>query len=134
MGGVWKITKSAIVIARENKLCTLYMTSNIRDVIALANIEADTNLWHCKLGHMSEKGMQVMLKKGKLAGLKLVDVGLCEDCIFRKQKKVNFSKIGRTPKVGKLELVHIDVWGPPVTSLGGPHYYVTFVDDSTRIV
>jgi hypothetical protein len=29
--------------------------------------------------------------------------------------------------------VHIDVWGPtPVSSLGGSHYYVTFIDDATR--
>ena len=33
----------------------------------------------------------------------------------------------------KLELVHTDVWGPAhVSSLGGSHYYVTFIDDATR--
>ena len=35
----------------------------------------------------------------------------------------------------KLELVHTDVWGPTqVSSLGGSHYYVTFIDDATRKV
>jgi hypothetical protein len=29
--------------------------------------------------------------------------------------------------------VHIDVWGlAQVSSLGGSHYYVTFIDDATR--
>jgi hypothetical protein len=29
--------------------------------------------------------------------------------------------------------VHTDVWGPAqVPSLGGPHYYVNFIDDATR--
>ena len=29
--------------------------------------------------------------------------------------------------------VHSDLWGPaPVATKGGRHYYVTFVDDSTR--
>jgi hypothetical protein len=29
--------------------------------------------------------------------------------------------------------VHIDVWGPyHVSSLGGSHYYVTFIDDAMR--
>jgi hypothetical protein len=28
--------------------------------------------------------------------------------------------------------VHTDVWGPDqVSSLGGSHYYVTFIDDAT---
>jgi hypothetical protein len=29
--------------------------------------------------------------------------------------------------------MHTDVWGPAqVSSLGGSHYYVTFIDDATR--
>ncbi|KAE8692217.1 Receptor-like serine/threonine-protein kinase SD1-8 [Hibiscus syriacus] len=79
------------------------------------------------------RGMKKLLSKGKLSDLKNVDVGLCEDCIFGKQKKVSFAKIGKTPKAEKLELVHTDVWGPsPVSSLAGSLYYVTFIDDSTR--
>ncbi|RVX02908.1 Retrovirus-related Pol polyprotein from transposon TNT 1-94 [Vitis vinifera] len=55
----------------------------------------DTSLWHRRLGHMSEKGMKMLLSKGKLPELK-------------------------TPKAEKLELVHTDLWGPsPVASLGG---------------
>ena len=84
IGGSWKITKDAIVMVRGNKMGTLYMTSNIKDMVALANAEVDTNLWHCRLGHMSDKGMKVMLKKGKQAGLKSIDVGLYEDCILGK--------------------------------------------------
>ena len=81
---------------------------------------------------MSEKGMKTLLSKGKLPDLKNIDVGLCEDCIFGKQKKVSFTKIGKTPKAERLELVHTDVWGPsPVSSLAGS-LYVTFIDDSTR--
>ena len=31
--------------------------------------------------------------------------------------------------------MHIDVWGPAqVSSLGGSHHYVTFIDDATRKV
>ena len=76
--------------------------------------------------------MKVPLSKGKLSGLKLVDIDLCEDCIFGKQKRVSFSKDGRELKTEKLEFVHTDVWGPsPVPLLGRSLYYVTFIDDST---
>ncbi|KAE8675966.1 hypothetical protein F3Y22_tig00111640pilonHSYRG00200 [Hibiscus syriacus] len=116
-GCEWKITKGALVIAR------------------VADVDGKSNLWHQRLGHMSEKGMKTLLSNGEFPDLKNVDIGLCEDCIFGKQKKVSFAKIGKTPKAEKLELVHTDVWGPsPVPSLAGSLYYVTFIDDSTRKV
>uniref|UniRef100_A0A7N2MUY1 Retrovirus-related Pol polyprotein from transposon TNT 1-94 n=1 Tax=Quercus lobata TaxID=97700 RepID=A0A7N2MUY1_QUELO len=91
VGGTWKVTKGARVLARGKKTGTLYMTSSPRDTIAVANA--------------------------------------------RKQKNVSFLKTGRTPKAGKLELVHTDLWGPsPVASLGGSRYYITFIDDSSRKV
>ena len=132
-GHEWKITKGALVVARCKKTGTLYVTSNLENIIAVADADGKSNLWHQRLGHMSEKGMKTLLSKGKLPDLKNVDVGLCEDCIFGKQKKVSFTKIGKTPKAERLELVHTDVWGPsPVSSLAGSLYYVTFIDDSTR--
>ncbi|KAL5823751.1 hypothetical protein ACOSQ4_021651 [Xanthoceras sorbifolium] len=134
-GCEWKITKGALVVARGKKCGTLYVTSNLENIVAVADADGKSNLWHQRLGHMSEKGMKTLLSKGKLLDLKAVDVGLCEDCIFGKQKKVSFAKIGKIPKAEKLELVHTDVWGPsPVSSLSGSLYYVTFIDDSTRKV
>ena len=44
-------------------------------------------------------------------------------------------KNGKENKSERLELVHTYVWGPAlVSSLGGSHYYITFIDDSTRKV
>ena len=37
--------------------------------------------------------MKIMAAKGKLGDLKSIDIGLCEDCIMGKQKKVTFSKL-----------------------------------------
>jgi transposase InsO family protein len=43
------------------------------------------------------------------------------------------TSVEKEKKSERLELVHIDVWGPiHVSSLGGSHYYVTFIDDATR--
>ncbi|KAE8686024.1 cytochrome P450 71A9-like [Hibiscus syriacus] len=97
-GCEWKITKGALVIARGKKIGTVYVTSNLENIIAVANVDGKSNLWHQRLSHMSEKGMKIFLSKGKLPDLKNVDVGLCEDCIFGKQKKVSFAKIGKAPK------------------------------------
>ena len=131
VGGTWKVTKGARVLARGKKTSTLYMTSCPRDTIAVA----DTSLWHHRLGHMSEKGMKMLLSKGKLSELKFIDFDMCESYILGKQKNVSFLKTGRTPKAEKLELVHIDLWGPsPIASLGGSRYYITFIDDSSKKV
>ena len=47
--------------------------------------------------------------------------------------RVIFLRVKKEKKSERLELVHIDVWRPTqVSSLGGSHYYVTFIDDATR--
>ena len=42
--GTWKITKGARVLAREKKTGTLYITSSLRDTIAVADASTDTSL------------------------------------------------------------------------------------------
>ncbi|KZV54328.1 hypothetical protein F511_03583 [Dorcoceras hygrometricum] len=115
--GSWKVSKGAMIVARGKKTGTLYMTSSCRDTLAAVDAGANSSLWHCRLGHMSEKGMKILMSNGKLPDLKSIEHKLCESCIFGKQRKVSFSKGGREPKAAKLELVHTDVWGPsPVPS------------------
>ena len=46
VGGTWKVTKGARVLARGKKTSTMYMTSNPRDTIAVADASTDTSLWH----------------------------------------------------------------------------------------
>ena len=122
-------------MAHRNKIGTLYMTSSPRNTIAVADASTNTSLWHRRLGHMSKKGMKMLLSKGKSPELKSIDFDLCESCILGKQKNVSFLKTGRTPKAEKLELVHTDLWGLSlVASLGGSKYYITFIDDSSRKV
>ncbi|RVW52843.1 Retrovirus-related Pol polyprotein from transposon TNT 1-94 [Vitis vinifera] len=112
VGDTWKVIKGARVLARGKKTGTLYVTSCPRDTIAVADASTDTSLWHRRLGHMSEKGMKMLLLKGKLPELKFIDFDMCESCILGKQKK-----------------------GPsPVAYLGGSRYYITFIDDSSRKV
>ena len=132
--GAWKVTKGNLIVARGKKRGSLYMIAD-EDMVAVTEAVNNSTMWHQRLGHMSEKGMKLMEAKGKLSSLKHVDVGACEHCILGKQKKVSFSKAGKTLKAEKLELVHTDVWGPaPVKSVGNSRYYVTFIDDSTRKV
>ena len=129
----WKVTKGALVIAKGEKVGTLYLCNGISNSVnALTSKGADATLWHHRLGHMSEKGMKILHSRNLLPGLKNVDLDFCENCIG-KQKRVKFLKVGKEKKNEKLELVHTNVWGlDQVSSLRGSHYYVTFIDDETR--
>ncbi|WVY97343.1 hypothetical protein V8G54_029494 [Vigna mungo] len=122
-GDNWKISKGAMTIARGRKSGTLYKTEGACHLIAVAMNE-NPNLWHRRLGHMSEKGMRIMHSKGKLPSLRSIEFDMCEDCILGKQKRKE-----------RLELFHSDVWGPTtVSSIGGKRYFVTFIDDHSRKV
>ncbi|KAJ0942050.1 putative RNA-directed DNA polymerase [Helianthus annuus] len=132
--GQWKVVKGSMVIARGKKRGTLYMVEVPTDgVNAVSDGSSLSKLWHQRLGHMSEKGMKILVTKGKLPELKQVESEFCEPCILGKKTKVTFVKTWRAPKAQKLELIHSDVYGPTsVASHGGSRYYVTFIDDSTR--
>ena len=90
-------------------------------------------LWHHRLGHMSEKGMQILHSRKLLPYLKQVSLEFCENYVYGKQKRVRFLKVGKQKQSENLELVCKDVWIPTqVQSLGVSHYYVTFIDHATR--
>ena len=84
VGNTWKVTKGAKVLARGKKTGTMYMNSSPRDTITVADASTDTSLWHRKLSHMSEKGMKMLLLKGKLPKLKFIDFDMCESYILGK--------------------------------------------------
>jgi hypothetical protein len=131
---VWKVTKGSLIIAKGEKVGTLYLcTGNATYSISLAYTSVDTTLWHHRLGHMSEKGMQILHKRNLFPDLKQVYLDFCENYIYGKHKRVRFLRVGKEKKSEKLELVHIYVWGLDwVSFLGVSHYYVTFIDDATR--
>jgi hypothetical protein len=112
----------------------LYLcTSNTDSSIILNSTGVDTTLWHHRLGHMSEKGMQILHKIIFFPDPKQIDLDFYEHCVYGKQKRVKFLRVGKEKKSERLDLVHKYVWGPAhVSSLGVSHYYVTFIDDATR--
>jgi hypothetical protein len=131
---MWKVTKGSLVIAKGEKVGTLYLcTGNTESSISLASTGVDTILWNHRLGNMSEKEMQILHKVNLLPDLIQIDLDFCEHCVYEKHKRVRFLKVRKENKSERLELVHTDVWGPThVSSVGGSHYYVTFIDDATR--
>jgi len=81
----WKVTKGALVIAKGEKVGTLYLCNGISNSVnALTSKGEDAALWHHRLGHMSEKWMKILHSRNLLPGLKNVDLDFCENCIYGK--------------------------------------------------
>ena len=114
--------KGNLVFARGKKQRSLYMIAD-KDMISVAEVGNNSSLWHQRLGHMSEKGMKLIVSKGKIPNLKHIDVGPWNIVSLESRKKVSFSKISKLSKVERLQLIHTNVWGPsPVKFLGGSQY------------
>ena len=95
----WKVTKGALVIAKGEKVGTLYLYNGISNSVnVLTSKGADAALWHHRLGHMSEKGMKILHSRNLFPGLKNVDLDFCENCIYGKQKSVRFLRVGKEKK------------------------------------
>lgn len=133
----WKLTKSSLVVARENKYSNLYMmhASIPNGVVNVAENESSIELWHRRLSHVSEKGLNCLARKKLLPGTTSGMLKRCVHCLPGKQNRVSFHKHPPLKKADVLELVHSDVCGPlKVRSLGGALYFVTFIDDYSRKV
>ena len=136
-GGVVKVSRGALVIMKAIRQGNLYMLigETVQSGASHATMEAntdDTKLWHMRLGHMSEKGQNVLHTRGVLKDVKQCKLDLCKFCIMGKQNRVSFKKAEHT-SIGNLDYIHSDVWGPaPVNSQGGSRYFISFIDDFTR--
>jgi transposase InsO family protein len=86
------------------------------------------------LGHMSEKGLKVLVDRKSLPSLKFLNLNFCKYCVFGKQCRQKF-KTRRHISECIIDYIHSDVWGPsPTVYFGGLSYFVTFIDDYSRKV
>ena len=85
-------------------------------------------LWHARLGHASSSQVQQLASKG-LLGLVSTKNFDCISCQLGKQPALPFNT-SESISIDIFDLIHFDVWGPSsVFSIGGPRYFVVFVDD-----
>ncbi len=139
-GGQVKVSRGALVVMKgrlQHGVYILIGNSVMGTVAVSSSLEKNndqTELWHRRLGHMSEKGLAVLGKQGLLEGVEIGKLKFCETCVKGKQRRVSFSS-GKHTSTDILEYIHSDLWGPsPVESHGGCRYFVTFIDDYSRKV
>ena len=86
-------------------------------------------LWHCRLGHISERRMTELHKCGSLGSFDYESFDTCESCLLGKMTKLPFKRKGERANE-LLDLIHTNVCGPmSVHARGGFVYFITFIDD-----
>jgi ABC-type transport system involved in cytochrome c biogenesis ATPase subunit len=120
----WKLTKGSLIVARGRKKGCLYVTKTklCNDVLTITENETSAELWHKRLGHMSEKGMQALAHMFLLE-LKGITLKPCEYCFAGKQHRVAFRTRPSHHAENVLDIVHTDICSMTEKSLGGALYF-----------
>ena len=92
-GGRWKLMKGSLVVASARKFSTLckLAAQACRDELNAAEKDPSMELWHQRLGHMSEKGLQALSRRNALPDFKGTHLNPCVDCLAGKHHRVSFA-------------------------------------------
>ncbi|XP_025616567.1 uncharacterized mitochondrial protein AtMg00300-like [Arachis hypogaea] len=83
--------------------------------VALASQEEMTMTWHHKLGHVSKRGLKILIERNLISGLKSINLSFCKHCVTSKQHRLAFGRsTARSKHIS--ELIHSDVWESPEMS------------------
>ncbi|KAJ9558658.1 hypothetical protein OSB04_013272 [Centaurea solstitialis] len=119
-----------------NGLYTVNLQDNSNEIYHISkrskDIEDQTYLWHCRLGHINKKRVELLLKGGFLGTFDYKPFDNCESCLSGKMTKQPFNKENERA-TDLLEIIHTDVCGPfSHVVRGGYRYFITFTDDFSR--
>ena len=131
--GKWRLYKGSLVLAGWKICCALYKTQvkMCKDVVCATQEDSTPNLWHRRLAHISEKGLQILVKMYLIPFAKGMSLKPCDYCLFGKQHRVSF-RIPSTRKPNVLDLIYSNICDPiDVEFLSGNKYFVTFMDDAS---
>lgn len=101
----------------------------------ISNKPKATEMWHRKMGHLNYRDLWNCQRSKAVSGLELDERpnNICDICAKGKMTRAPFPK-GSERKTKVLELIHSDVCGPIRTeSNGGSKYFVTFIDNGSRL-
>jgi hypothetical protein len=125
----------AIVIMGGNRCFPLSLES-ITPAARKASVTEDSWIWHKRLGHLNFASMKKMQQKEMVCGLPvLTEVeDVCAGCALGKHHREKFDKEQAWRASYPLELIHTNLCGPMQNeSVGGNRYFITFIDDYSRI-
>ena len=108
-------------------------TKLYKQEVNIAETSSNIELWHKRLGHMSDKGLQSLAHKNILPEVKGMTLRPCVDCLAGKQHRVAFCTSTAPHHANDIhDLVHTDVCSMTRNFVSGALYFFTFIDDHSR--
>ncbi|GJR14817.1 reverse transcriptase domain-containing protein [Tanacetum coccineum] len=133
-----EITKDRKVIGRGIRKSVLYvmkLRKKPKDKICLTTIVENSTLWDRRLGHANMHLIQSLASKELVRNLPKLrfDQHFYDACKTRKQAHTSHKSKNIVSTSRRLELLHMDLFGPSaVRSYGGNLYTLVIVDDYSR--
>jgi len=90
--GKWKLSRGNLIVAKGERISKLYWTKALVAKDSVNAMDMDASLWHQRLSHISEKGLNCLAKEDVLSGLKSAELKKCSHCMAGKQTRVSFKK------------------------------------------
>ena len=127
------------VIARIPEVQGLYKltgTSPINETANVAKVKISADELHRRMGHISPKAVEAMVKGGHVEGIELEKTSDTPFCVACTKAKLTRAPIPKTRSeeravAGLGDRIHSDIWGPAqVQALTGESYFVTFTDEA----
>ena len=106
------------------------------ECLSATSVEKDSELWHRRFGHLNFRSLGHLKSKNLVHGIPTIKKPekSCKVCMEGKQPRLSFASEVAPRAKHALRVVHYDVCGPfPVASIGGNKYFVSFVDEFTRM-
>ena len=91
-------------------------------------------LWHTRLAHTNIQYIRQSVKEDAVAGIAMKDLEVkirCDPCHLAKDKRLSLYSSERVTECLPGEIIHCDVSGPHVKSLGGNHNLLLHKDEDT---
>ena len=89
----------------------IYILDGAQDIcLAISSIKNSTRLWHLRLCHMSQKGLEELRRQGVLRDPKLSELEFCKYCVMRKSTRLSFDT-SQSKSSAILDYIHSYVWG-----------------------
>nr|KYP73017.1 hypothetical protein KK1_005624 [Cajanus cajan] len=98
--GLFYLMDSSDLNSSSNSCNILHKSSNVTTT-------DDSMLWHCRLGHPSNKVLQQL--RSQYNKISFDCSNPCDTCHYAKQKKLPYS-VSFTKSSRFFELIHVDIW------------------------
>ena len=135
---LWSKTLKVVFVGHvENGLYVINFLERPTNTVTCLMAKVDVGwLWHRRLAHVNMRSLQSLLKGYHVHGLTNVSFAkdrACSACIEGKLHEKAHPPSTIIYSKRPLELLHMDLFGPPsFDSLGGRKYCLVIVDDYSR--